>query len=94
MRHRIPLTFGFGLLHGLGFASALTFDSGFSWQMLSSLLTFNLGIEVGQALVILALFPALTWIRRRFAWSPAAHAVATSVIAILGLTWFFTRLVA
>jgi hypothetical protein len=94
MRHRIPLTFGFGLLHGLGFASALTFDSDFSWQMLTSLLTFNLGIEVGQALVILALFPALTWMRRRFAWSPAAHAVATSVIAVLGLTWFFTRLVA
>ena len=45
-------------------------------------------------LVILALFPALTWMRRRFAWSPVAHAVATSVIAILGLTWFFTRLVA
>lgn len=94
MRHRIPLTFGFGLLHGLGFASALTFNSDFSWQMLISLLTFNLGIEVGQALVILALFPALVWMRHRFAWSPVAHAVATSVIAIVGLTWFFTRLVA
>lgn len=93
-RHRIPLTFGFGLLHGLGFASALTFDSDFSWTMLTSLLTFNLGIEVGQALVILALFPALTWMRRRFAWSPIAHAVATSTIAVLGLTWFFTRLAA
>lgn len=92
-RYRIPLTFGFGLLHGLGFASALTFDADFSWQMLLSLLTFNLGIEVGQAVVILALFPALTWMRRRFAWSPLAHAAATSVIAILGLTWFFTRLV-
>jgi hypothetical protein len=94
MRHRIPLTFGFGLLHGLGFASALTFDSDVTWQMLTSLLTFNLGIELGQALVILALFPALTWIRRRFTWSPAAHAVATSAIALLGLSWFFTRLVA
>ncbi len=93
MRHRIPLTFGFGLLHGLGFASALTFNSDFSWQMLTSLLSFNLGIEVGQSLVILALFPALTWMRRRFAWSPVAHAVATSAIALLGLTWFFTRLV-
>ena len=31
-RHRLPLTFGFGLLHGLGFASALTFDSDVSWQ--------------------------------------------------------------
>ena len=94
MRYRIPLTFGFGLLHGVGFASALTFNSDFSWQMLTSLLTFNLGIEVGQALVILALFPALTWMRRRFAWSPVAHAVATSVIAVVALTWFFTRLVA
>jgi hypothetical protein len=93
MRHRIPLTFGFGLLHGLGFASALTFNSDFSWRMLTSLLSFNLGIEVGQALVILALFPALTWMRRRFAWSPVAHVVTTSAIALLGLTWFFTRLV-
>jgi hypothetical protein len=94
MRHRIPVTFGFGLLHGLGFAGALTFNSDFSWQMLTSLLTFNVGIEVGQALVILALFPALSWMRRRFTWSPAAHAVATSTIALLGLSWFFTRLVA
>lgn len=93
-RHRIPLTFGFGLLHGLGFAGALTFDSDFSWQMLTSLLSFNLGIEVGQSLVIVALFPALTWMRRRLAWSPVAHVVATSAIALLGLVWFFTRLVA
>lgn len=93
VRHRIPLTFGFGLVHGLGFASALTFDSDFSWTALASLLTFNLGIELGQAVVILALFPGLTWVRRRFAWSPIAHAVATSAIAVLGLTWFFTRLV-
>lgn len=93
MRHRIPLTFGFGLLHGLGFGSALRFSSDFSWQMLASLLTFNVGVEVGQLLVILALFPLLVWIRR-FAWSPMAHAVATTAVALLGLTWFFTRLVA
>lgn len=93
-RHRVPLTFGFGLVHGLGFASALTFDSDVSWSALTSLLTFNVGIELGQAAVILALFPALTWMRRRFTWSPIAQAVATSAIAVLGLTWFFTRLVA
>ena len=30
----LPVTFGFGLLHGLGFASALTFNSDFTWQTL------------------------------------------------------------
>lgn len=92
-RHRLPVTFGFGLLHGLGFAGALTFTSDLTWQTLLSLLAFNVGIEVGQALIIAALFPLLVLVRRRFAWSNAAHSGATAVIAALGISWFFARVV-
>lgn len=93
-RHRLPVTFGFGLLHGLGFASALTFDTDVTWQVLWSLLTFNLGIEVGQALIILTLFPLLLVVRRRFEWSRLAHSLAAAAIAALGTSWFFGRLLA
>lgn len=93
-RHRTLITFGFGLLHGLGFASALTFSSDISWQLLSSLLTFNIGIEMGQALIILFLFPLLSLVRRRYAWSRLAHSGAAAVIAVLGTFWFFERLLA
>lgn len=93
-RHRLPVTFGFGLLHGLGFASALTFDADVTGQLLWSLVTFNLGIELGQALIILTLFPLLLVVRRRFDWSRLAHSLAAAAIAALGTTWFFGRLLA
>jgi HupE / UreJ protein len=92
-RHRPAIVFGFGLLHGLGFASALSFTDGLGGQLLASLLAFNVGIELGQGLVVLALFPLLLAVRR-FAWSPVAHAGATVLAVAVGLTWFFERLLA
>jgi hypothetical protein len=91
-RHRLAVVFGFGLLHGLGFASTLSFTDELSGQLLASLVSFNFGIELGQALIVLALFPALLLVRR-LRWSPAAHAGAGAVAATLGLMWFFERLV-
>ena len=56
-----------GLLHGLGFSfvlrEILNLQAPNLWQ---SLLAFNLGIEIGQILIILALWPALQFIARRF----------------------------
>ena len=45
---RLAMVFCFGLVHGLGFASALGIDRAFSWTLLSSLFVFNLGIESVQ----------------------------------------------
>jgi hypothetical protein len=92
-RHRLAVVFGFGLLHGLGFASTLSFTDEVSGQLLASLVSFNLGIELGQALIIVALFPLLLLVRR-VRWSPAAHAGAAAIAATFGLLWFFERLVA
>jgi hypothetical protein len=92
-RQRLPVVFAFGLLHGLGFASTLNFTDELGGRLLASLASFNIGIELGQALIIAALFPLLVLVRR-FRWSPAAHAAAAAVAAGFGLLWFFERLAA
>lgn len=64
VRRPALLPFGFGLLHGLGFAGALTAAGLPQHALVLSLFSFNVGIELGQlALVALAL-PALALLRR------------------------------
>lgn len=91
-RYRLAAVFGFGLLHGLGFAGALGFTGDVSWQSLSSLVSFNVGIEIGQALIVAVLFPFLHY-ARRFGWSRYVHFAAAGLITLVGLTWFVERLV-
>lgn len=92
-RHRLAVVFGFGLLHGIGFASSLRFSEDAGWPLISSLLTFNLGVEVGQALIIALLFPLLL-LARRCAWSSVVQVGATAAIGAVGLMWFFERMTA
>jgi HupE / UreJ protein len=92
-RHRLAVVFGFGLLHGLGFASTLGFTDEVGGRLLASLFSFNVGIELGQALIVAVLFPALLLIRR-LPGSSAAHAGAAAVAATFGFMWFFERLLA
>ena len=87
-RHRLPIVFGFGLLHGLGFAGSLSWSGHID---LAALATFNVGIELGQALIVLAVFPVLLLVRR-LRWSPYAHAGAAACAGGFGLLWFFERL--
>jgi len=86
---KLIVVFLFGLLHGLGFAGAVTFPGG--TPIVSALIGFNLGIELGQALIIAVVFPLLLW-SRRFDWSKFAHASAGSAAAAIGLFWLSQRL--
>jgi hypothetical protein len=87
-KHRLAIVFAFGLLHGLGFAGAMTFADG--TPLVGALIGFNLGIELGQALLIGAVFPVLLGLRR-LKWSGYAHAAAGSAAAAMGLFWFSER---
>ena len=91
-RWRPPVVFGFGLLHGLGFAGALGQLGLPEQERLLGLLSFNVGIELGQLLVIGLALATLGWLRHR-PWYRARIAVPLSlVIAGVGLFWAVERM--
>ena len=89
---RLGVVFVFGLIHGLGFAGALGIDEPWSWQLLWSLLVFNVGIEAVQLGVIAVVFPPLALLRHRVPraglWVTGAIAAG---VAAMGLVWFVQR---
>jgi hypothetical protein len=92
-RHRAWITFGFGLVHGFGFASVLK-SYGLGKAVVTGLLGFNLGVELGQACVVLVLFPLVQLASRRpasYLWIARAASVA---IAATGGYWLVDRLLA
>jgi len=89
------VAFSFGLLHGFGFASALT-DIGLPRSDVPlALFAFNVGVELGQLAFIGVVLSALTLAKRIRLASVIGHRAlqtATYVIGILAAFWFFERL--
>jgi len=90
--HRVAMAFGFGLFHGFGFAGALT-ESGLPQNAIAaSLAAFNIGVELGQGLIVALAAPLLAYLYRQ---SPGLHLklvrVAAALIAIAGAAWFVQR---
>ena len=81
---RVPVVFGFGLLHGLGFAEVLR-DLGLpTGRFVTALVTFNLGVEFGQLAVIVFTFMIIGWFRGR-EWYRARVVIPISVfIGMIG----------
>jgi hypothetical protein len=91
-RHRLPLSFGFGLVHGLGFAAVLR-HYGPGPHPALGLAGFSLGVGVGEAALLLVLIPVLGLLRRRpavYAW--AARMVSCATCAA-GAYWLIDRLI-
>ena len=91
-RWRPVVVFGFGLLHGLGFASVLGQFGLPEQQFLPALIGFNVGVELGQLSVIAAAFLSVgLWFGRK-SWYRGRIAIPASlVIAIIGAYWFVER---
>ena len=90
-RWRPAVVFGFGLLHGLGFAGVLGELGLPEQERLLALVTFNAGIELGQLAVILAAALSFGWFRSK-KWYRAWLAVpASAAIALVGLAWTVER---
>lgn len=84
----------FGLLHGLGFASVLA-DFGLPIHHFTpALIGFNVGVELGQILIILILFSAISYWFKKKTWYRKLIALPFSfVIGLVGLFWFFERII-
>ncbi|MGB1209501.1 MAG: HupE/UreJ family protein, partial [Paracoccaceae bacterium] len=89
---RPVVIFGFGLLHGLGFASVLA-DFGLpDGQYLPALLGFNIGVEVGQLTVLLGIF-LLVWVALMVDRRRIDKLVGQGVYAALALTFVALRFI-
>ena len=89
---RPAVVFGFGLLHGLGFAGVLAQLGLPRGEYLTALLSFNAGVELGQLAVLVGAFFLIGWFRDR-PWYRARVTVPLSLaIGLVGLYWAITRL--
>jgi hypothetical protein len=90
---RIALVFGFGLLHGMGFAGVLSQMGLPRSEFLTGLLCFNAGVELGQLAVILAAFLLVGLPFRRKPWYRRRLVISLSIaIAATGLYWAVQRI--
>ena len=84
------LAFGFGLLHGFGFAGALS-EIGFSdSSLVYSLLFFNLGIEAGQ-LLVLPFFVFIVWLFNRVKITNFIYQFSSYLIGGIACFWLIER---
>ncbi len=85
------VAFAFGLLHGLGFAGALAEIGLPSDRIALALLSFNLGVEAGQLVFVVAVLGPLVLAQRVARPWPQAHVVPAYGIGALAVAWTFER---
>src|SRR4029077_8868033 len=90
-RRRWQGAVAFGLLHGFGFASVLADLQLPPSALALSLFGFNLGVEIGQLVLVLVLVPLVYLVRRTRTYPRAGLASASAVIALLSSGWLIER---
>ncbi len=93
-RDRRPYyAFGFGLIHGFGFAGALS-EVGLPQAAIApALASFNIGVEIGQASIVLAVSPIIAWMtNRKLKLATCVLRAGSIAIAAAGSYWFVIRL--
>lgn len=93
LRLRLVLVFGFGLVHGLGFAGEMLSLEVPRVALLGALLGFNVGVELGQLTVIALAWPLL----QGLAWRPQVESVLRPSLGVAALTvgsfWWVSRVI-
>jgi hydrogenase/urease accessory protein HupE len=89
---RVWIAFAFGLVHGFGFASVLREMDLPSRALGWSLFSFNLGVEIGQLLIVVVVASAVAALGRRSAVAGRRLAIAGSLVVVAaGAFWFVQR---
>ncbi len=92
VRRRWLITFGFGLVHGFGFSFALRQTLQFAGShLLTSLLAFNVGVELGQLLVLVLLIPTLHVVFRFVVAERTGAIILSALVAHTGWHWMSER---
>jgi energy-converting hydrogenase Eha subunit E len=88
--HRWALTFGFGLIHGFGFANVLAELGLPTVGRVRCLLAFNVGVEFGQLAIVAAIFPFIVLVTRG-RHGARVRAVISIAVGVFGLGWLVER---
>ena len=86
------MAFGFGLLHGFGFAGALSEIGIANDQLLLSLLFFNIGIEIGQ-LIMIPVFLFGIYLLSKIKLEKSSYIFASYLLGGIGSYWFIERVI-
>lgn len=92
VHRRWMITFGFGLVHGFGFSFALRQTLQFAGSyLLTSLLSFNVGIELGQLLVLVLMVPVLDALFRFVVAERMGTIILSALVAHTAWHWLIDR---
>jgi hypothetical protein len=92
LHRRWLITFGFGLVHGFGFSFALKQTLQFAGShLLTSLLSFNVGVELGQLLVLLLAIPVLEFLFRRVVAERMGTIILSGLVLHTAWHWMTER---
>jgi hypothetical protein len=87
---RWQLAFAFGLIHGLGFSSALQELDLPRTNLVTSLASFSVGIELGQFAIVLMVYFALSYLRK-FPWYLTIRRLISVGVIVMSAIWFWER---
>jgi len=92
LRRRWLMAFAFGLVHGFGFSFFLQESFQFAGShLITALLAFNVGVELGQLLMVALAVPLLTWLFRRVVPERAGAIVLSALVAHTAWHWMIDR---
>jgi hypothetical protein len=92
VQHRWMIAFGFGLVHGFGFSFALRQTLQFAGaHLLTSLLSFNVGVELGQLLMLLIFIPVLDLLFRYVVAERMGTIILSALVAHTAWHWMIDR---
>ena len=87
------IAFGFGLIHGFGFAGVLVALELTAGTLASALVGFNVGVEIGQMVIVLAFLPLAFNLRRSRVYLTTTLKYGSIAIVVVATVWMFERLV-
>jgi hypothetical protein len=92
LQRRVLLTMAFGLVHGFGFSYGLSEELQFAGShLLVSLFAFNIGIEIGQVMVLAVMLPVLALVTRYVLPGRVGSIILAAILAHVGWHWMTDR---
>ena len=89
---RLPLAFGFGFVHGFGFANALSEIDAAGSALLPLLAGFNIGVEVAQLGIVALVLPLIYSMRATRWYAQGVLPLGSCALGAAGLVWMFQRI--